>query len=267
MSFIKSLKNLFQHRYLIKSLTKKDLKVRYAGSVLGFLWSIIQPLTLLLVFSFVYSWMMKVRLDSDLGTENFTVWLYAGLLPWTFFAESISRSSSVVVDYTNLIKKTVFPSEILPLVIICSNGVNFCVGFIILLSSLLLVGIPIYFTSLLYVLIIFLLLIMMILGISWIVSCLNVYFRDLGQIVAVLLNIWFYLSAIIFPMSVVPEKYRGLFFWNPLTHVIDGFRMALLNNQLLNFEGLQYLAISAIVLFLAGFYLFQKTKKGFVDVL
>jgi lipopolysaccharide transport system permease protein len=262
-----TLRNIFSNYFLIKNLTKKDLKIKYSGSAMGLIWTIIHPLMLLIVYSVVFSWMLKVKVGMELGTNNFTVWLFCGLLPWIFFADSINRSTSIVIDNTNLIKKTTFPSEILPVVILLSNGINFLIGLVILIITILITGHHFYISSLFIMAVYILPLILFSLGLSWLMSSLNVFLRDIGQIVAVIINLWFYLTTIIYPKSVIPTKYQGVFFWNPLTHVVEGVRSALLKNQFTGITELIYLYLFSIVAFVFGQYIFQKLKKGFVDVL
>ncbi|MHA7965775.1 ABC transporter permease [Paenibacillus sp. CAU 1782] len=245
----------------------RDLKNRYAGSMMGFVWSIIHPLTTLAIYSLVFSWMLNVRVGLEFGTDNFTVWMFAGLLPWILFSETLSRSTTLVIDNTNLIKKTIFPSEILPVSLLLSNLINFSIGYIILLFGIMLTGGSISFISIVLSITYFFPLIMMTLGFSWLCSSMNVFFRDLSQLVGVLLNIVFYASAIIYPLSVIPEKVRGYFFWNPLVHVVEGIRSSLFKAELIQNEKLIYLYVISLIIFLSGQYIFHKTKKGFVDVL
>jgi len=259
--------SIFTNRYLIKNFMIKDLKNRYTGSVMGFLWTIVHPLTILTVYSLVFSWMLKMRIGEELGTSNFSVWLYAGLLPWLLFAETLGRSTTTVLDHANLIKKTVFPSEILHVSLLLSNLVNFFIGFVILICGVLITGSSLHIVSLIYSIIYILPLLLLTLGFSWLCSALNVFFRDLGQLVSVILNIWFYATTIIYPVSVVPETIRGYFFWNPLVHVIEGMRASILKGALGSSEGLLYLYIFSVGIFVIGQFVFQKTKKGFVDVI
>ncbi|WP_311080226.1 ABC transporter permease [Paenibacillus polymyxa] len=262
-----TLKSIFNHKYLIKNFMVKDLKNRYQGSMMGFLWSIIHPLTTLAVYSLVFSWMLKMRVGMELGTNNFTLWMFAGLLPWIFFSETLSRATSVVLDNSNLIKKTVFPSEILPISLLLSNAVNFLIGFLILIGGMFFLGQHVSGLSLLYVLVYIFPLVLFTLGFCWLCASLNVFFRDLGQIVSVVLNIVFYASAIIYPIHVVPQKFQGWFFWNPLIHVVQGIRDALFKLQFIEDRELIYLYTFSIIVFCLGQYIFQKSKKGFVDVL
>ena len=262
-----TVKSILFNKYLVKNFMIRDLKNRYAGSMIGFVWSVIHPLTTLAIYSLVFSWMLNVRVGLEFGTDNFTVWMFAGLLPWIFFSETLSRSTSLVIDNTNLIKKTVFPSEVLPVSLLLSNAINFIIGFMILLAGIYFTGGSIEFVSLIYVLVYVLPLVLMILGFSWLCASLNVFFRDLGQLVGVLLNVIFYASAIIYPLNVIPEKFREWFFWNPLVHVVDGMRLSLFKSELSNRDGLLYLYVFSLLIFVIGQYIFQKTKKGFVDVL
>lgn len=262
-----TIKSIFAHLYLIRNFMFKDLKNRYAGSMMGFVWSIIHPLTTLAVYSIVFSWMLKMRVGLELGTDNFTIWMFAGLLPWIYFSETLNRSTSVVLDNSNLIKKTVFPSEILPISLLLSNAVNFLIGFVILIGGIFLTGGDFSLVSLPFVIVYVIPLSLFTLGLSWLCASLNVFFRDLGQLVTVLLNIIFYASSIIYPVTVVPDKVKDWLFFNPMIHVVEGIRRGLFKLEFISNDGLLYLYIFSIFIFVFGQYIFQKTKKGFVDVL
>lgn len=262
-----TLRSLFVHRFLIKNFMIKDLKNRYAGSMMGFLWSILHPLTTLAVYSIVFSWMLNMRVGLELGTDNFTVWMFAGLLPWILFSETLNRSTTVVLDHSNLIKKTVFPSEILPISLLLSNAINFIIGFVILLGGIYFTGGRFSLISIMYVFIYIVPLAMFTVGLGWLCGSLNIFFRDLGQIVTVILNIIFYASSIIYPLNVIPENLRAWFFFNPMIHVVEGIRDSLFKTELISNQELIYLYGFSIFMFVFGQFIFQKTKKGFVDVL
>lgn len=262
-----TLKSIYKNMYLIKSLSLKDLKSRYSGSIMGFLWTIIQPLVTLTVYSVVFSWMLNMKVGLETGTDNFSVWLFTGLLAWIFFSETLSRCTSIIIENSNLIKKTLFPSEILHISILLSNGVNFLIGLAILAVAIIITGAKVSLSGIFILMIYIIPLTLITLGLSWIASCLNVFFRDFGQLVTVILNVWFYANAIIFPISVVPDEFKPLFYYNPLFQIVDGFRLGLFKGQFLDIGAMMYLYVIAIIVFIIGQYLFQKTKKGFVDVL
>ena len=246
----------------------RDIKSRYAGSILGILWSVLHPAALIFTYYFVFSVVLKIRLGPEFDDANFTVWLISGLLPWIFFSDVLSRSSSVIVNNRNLITKTQFPSEILPLITLISGLTNhlITISLFMLIATCVSAISPSF--SMLLILPYTIITCIFALGLAWIISSINVYLRDIEQLIGILLNLWFYFTPIIYPISSVPEKYINLLKINPLFHISDGYRMILLNKlDLLSINGLSYIFVVSIAVLGLGGIIFKKLKGGFGDIL
>lgn len=242
----------------------RDLKVRYVGSLMGFFWSVIHPLVLLVSYSFVFSVIFQVR-PHIASTENFAVFLFCGILPWLYFQDTVLRSCRSVTDHANLLRKTLFPSEILPITVLLSNLVTHLVGLAILLAALLYLGLlgwtvlllPLYLVPLM----------VLSLGLGWLAAALQVFLRDTAQVLTVLLIFWFWFTPIFYPVEMVPEPYRFWIDLNPVGPAVDGYRRLLLENRGPDAASLLWLTGWALASFAAGGWVFRHTKREFVDVL
>lgn len=257
---------LYRHRAIIWSFVKRDLLARYKGSTVGLFWSVIHPLIMLVLYTFVFSTILKVRVGISEGTEQFALYLFCGLLPWNAFAEGLSRSTSVVVENANLIKRTVFPSEILPVYPVIAGIVNELIGFAILLGALLVVGHPITPVMLLLPAI-FLLQFVMTTGLAWIIAGTTVFIRDLGQMLGVMLTLGVFLTPIFYPPSVVPQGLRILLMVNPMYALVEAYRSLILKGQLPAWGSVTLLASIGAVAFVVGYQVFTRMKPAFADVL
>jgi len=264
--FSNFLRKIYVQRGLIRNFVVRDLKARYIGSFMGFFWSVIHPIVLLVSYTFVFHVIFGQRPAPDSGTTSFPLFLFCSILPWLFFSDTLQRSSTVVIDNANLVTKTLFPSEILPLTILLAGLVNHLIGFAILLCILLftLGKISLY---ILLVPVYFLLLMMFTLGISWFVASLNVFIRDISQILSVILTFWFWFTPIFYSPERFPARFRFVVRWNPLAHVVTGYRDCLLRMRMPNLKILSLLAVGSFLIFAAGGLFFRKTKREFVDVL
>ena len=260
------LQKIYVQRGLIRNFVVRDLKARYIGSFMGFFWSVIHPIVLLVSYTFVFSVIFGLRPLPDTGTTSFPLFLFCSILPWLFFQETLQRSSTVLIENANLITKTLFPSEILPLVVLLSGLVNHLIGFAILLVillftlgkiSLFILFVPVYFF----------LLMLFTLGISWFVSSLNVFVRDVSQVLSVILTFWFWFTPIFYSIDRFPPKMLFLVQWNPLAHFVGGYRDCLLRMRMPDLSVLAVLAVASLLIFVAGGMFFRKTKREFVDVL
>ena len=251
---------------MIKSMAIRDIRARYVGSFLGIFWSIIHPLTQLLIYYFVFSVILKIKLGPEYGETNFAVWLVAGLLPWMFFADVLTRSPGAVLEQSSLVSKTVFPSEILPLTLLIAAIINHLIGVVIFIGLLVFFG---YGITLKILLIIPILLTTAIfaLGLSWMLSALNVFLRDIGQIIGVFVNIWFFLTPIVYPRHLIPKNLQFFYGLNPLVYSVEGYRASFLGTININIEGLLYLLLLGLIIFALGGLIFRKLKPAFADVL
>ncbi|MCI0625954.1 MAG: ABC transporter permease [Acidobacteria bacterium] len=257
---------LVRHRGLIKSMVARDLRSRYVGSAMGLFWSVIHPLVLLASYTFVFSVILEQRLGDESGTASFAIHLFCGILPWLVFQETLSRSSTVLIENSNLITKTLFPSEILPVSILIANLVNHLIGLGIFLVvavaylqklSWLLLLVPVYLLGLS----------LFALGLSWFVSSVQVFLRDTAQVLTVVLTFWFWLTPIFFDEQRLPQGLRLLMQLNPLAAVVTAYRKCLLRFETPSLEALLFLYLLAFSAFLAGGLFFRYTKRSFADVL
>jgi lipopolysaccharide transport system permease protein len=259
--------SFWRHRSLITALVQREVVGRYRGSFMGILWSFFNPVFMLVVYTFVFSVVFKARWSggSDSKTE-FALILFAGLIVFNFFAECFNRSPTLILSNANYVKKVVFPLEILPWITVGSALFHMVISLTVwLLAYLMLFGVP-HLTVLLFPLII-LPLLLMIMGLTWALASLGVYLRDVAQFIGILTTVLMFLSPIFYPASALPEKYQHLLMLNPLTPAIESARDILFWGKLPDFNILGiYLAGSALIAWL-GFAWFQKTRKGFADVI
>lgn len=260
--------SLVRSRELLCTLVKRELVSRYKGSLLGIVWSFLIPLVMLVIYTVVFSGIFKSRWGGE-GAENkveFAIILFAGLAVFNFFAECITRAPGIIVSNSNLVKKVVFPLEILSWVTIFSALFNTLVSLIVLLAVQLGLGSSIPWTVVLFPLII-VPLVFIALGLVWFVSSLSVFIRDVGQITGLVTTGLLFLSAVFFPASALPEGYRWLAFINPIAIVVEWSRGVLIYGTLPSLTGMAVMTVASLVVAYLGFVWFQKSRKGFADVL
>lgn len=257
---------LYRHRALIWSFVKRDLLARYKGSAVGLFWSVIHPLIMLGLYTFVFSTVLKVRVGVSEGTEQFALYLFCGLLPWNAFAEGLNRSTGVIFENANLIKRNVFPSEILPVYPVIAGVVTELIGFAILVVALLLTGHPIRPVMLLLP-VILLLQVVLTVGLAWIIAGTTVFIRDLGQMLGVMLTLGIFLTPIFYPPSVVPQGMRIFLAVNPMYALVEAYRSLILKGQFPAWGSVALLASVAAVVFLVGYRVFTRMQPAFADVL
>lgn len=259
---------LYPHRGLYWQLLKRDIASKYRGSALGILWSVLNPLLMLCVYTFVFSVVFSARwlASGEQPKAEFALILFAGLMIHTLAAETLLRAPQMITSQVNYVKKVVFPLQVMPLVPLGSALFNYGISLAILLSVQIFVKGSLPLSTLLVPLII-LPYVIALAGAAWILASLGVYLRDITQVVGLLVSMLMFLSPIFFPVEALPEAWRGVMYANPLTLIITEARKVLLWNETPNWMALlQYLA-AASVFAIAGFYWFQKTRKGFADVL
>lgn len=263
VNFVRSLS---RRRGLIWNLVARDFKQRYIGSSMGWLWAVVHPLVLLASYTFVFAVIFKVRLGPEAGTSSYPVFLFAGMLPWLLFQETVQRSANSMVDYANLITKSVFPAELIPLAIFLSNALNHLVGILLLLAVV--VGMTQKLSALVVLLPLYILLLgLFTLGVSWLVSSLNVFLRDTAQALAIALTFWFWFTPIFFTPDRLPARLRFLADANPLAAVVSAYRSCILLSRWPSAEDLARLAAISLATFVAGGLFFRHSKRAFGDVL
>lgn len=264
---IEMVASLWRNRSLIHASVKREVLGRYRGSVLGILWSFFNPLFMLTVYTFVFSEVFKARWSA--GSESkteFALVLFAGLIIFSFFAECINRAPGLILSNPNYVKKVVFPLEIIPFVGLLSATYHMLISLgVWLVAHIFLSGIP-HATALLLPLVI-LPFAFFIMGLSWALASLGVFLRDVSQFIGVLVTTLMFLSPIFYPASALPENYRKIVYLSPLTSAIEATRDILYWGKLPNFTALAIFWLVAGVIAWLGFAWFQKTRKGFADVL
>lgn len=252
---------------LIVSLTKRDIASKYKGSLIGVLWSFIFPLLMLTVYTFVFSVVFQARWSGGEGSKTeFALVLFCGLIFFNLFSDCISRAPTLITSNVNYVKKVVFPIEILPIVSLLSSFFHFVISLIVwIIFYIIFFGVP--HATFILVPLIFIPFAMMVLGLSWFLSSLSVYVRDVTQIVGVAVMVLMYLSPIFYPVSMLPESYQVFMKLSPLTFIVESARdLMIFGNGLNIFEFFLYTAISLLTM-VFGYIWFLITKKGFADVI
>lgn len=259
---IHNVRTLYNHRELLWTWIWRDIRVRYKQSLLGGLWAILQPVSLMLMFTLVFS------IFAPLPTETvpYPIFSYTALLPWTFFATSITFSVTSLTNNMHLITKIYFPREILPLAAVGTSLLDMGIASIILVGLMLFYQVPFSLTMLLFPLLL-LVQIALTLGIAFFASAINVFYRDIRFIVPLSIQLWMYASPIIYPLKIVPAQYLPLYMLNPMAGLIEGYRSILLHGQLPNWTYLGLSAGISAVLVLAGYTYFKHVEPRFADVI
>jgi lipopolysaccharide transport system permease protein len=255
---------LFRYRGLVQILVARELKARYRGSVLGFFWSFANPLLLLLVYSFVFTRIIDRGDLADL--EPYAVFLFCGLLPWTWFSASLNESANILIVNGNLIKKVVFPVEILPVVAVLSNLCHFVFGLPILFGFLAYYGVPLRLTELIWFPAVVAVQLCLTLGLSMILAALTVHFRDVKDLLANALTLWFFASPILYEMSAVPPEARAVMELNPFAHLAISYQEILFREGPFgHWKWLLAVAGGSGGLFLLGYWFFDRLRDSFAE--
>jgi lipopolysaccharide transport system permease protein len=258
------LKTLFSYRELLFILTRKELKVRYRGSVLGFFWSLLNPILTMAVYSFVFSIVLRA------GIQEFMIFLICALLPFNFLANSVNIGSGSIISNSNLVNKIYFPREIIPLSIVFSNLINYLLELIALFIVLAIFGFKFYIFLYLLPVVIFIQLFMVI-GITLLTSALNVFFRDLQHIITIVMMIWFFGTPIIYPLEMVPEKFQLFIKINPMTIYAAYYRNIFYYVKYpegAGFPSIQETMVAlgiTMLIFFIGYFVFKKLDPRFAE--
>lgn len=263
------LRSVNTNQSLILKLVKMDIASRYTGSVLGFGWLFFQPILMLTIYTFVFSFVFNARWDHTVeqSRSEFALILFAGLIIHGFLAEILNRSPNIILTNVNYVKKVVFPIEILSVVNILSTTVTTTFSIMILVIGNIIFNQSIYITVLLIPIVLFPFCFLM-LGMSWILASLGVYVRDIAQFTGILTTMLLFLSPIFYPLSTLPEQLQwAMLFLNPLTFIVEETRAILLFDKSVNWLGLLLYTTISLIFMKVGFEFFQKTRRGFSDVL
>ncbi|MFZ1853017.1 MAG: ABC transporter permease [Nitrosomonas sp.] len=255
---------------LIFQLTKREIISRYRGSFLGILWTIINPILILAIYTFVFGFVFKVRLDQSSSSENdqfsFALLLFSGLIVYNIFSDCLSRSPGLVLANINYVKKIIFPLDILPWVNLGATLFHAAISLLVFLIALLLIKHSIYWTVI-WIPVILTPFLLLTLGISWFLAATGVFVRDIGQFIGLALTMLLFLSPVFYPASALPESIRDYLFLNPLSFIIEQLRAVALYGQLPDWQGLAIYTLIGLIFAQIGFVWFEKTRKGFADVL
>jgi ABC-type polysaccharide/polyol phosphate export permease len=261
----RNLRALARYRGLIQSLVARELKARYRGSVLGFFWSFINPLLLLLVYSFVFNYVLPAKFEGI--AKHYELFLFCGLLPWTWFSSSLIESAGVLISGGNLIKKVLFPAEVLPIVTVLANMVHFFFGLPILVVFLLYFDAPIGAVELAWFPVVVLVQLIFTLGCALLLSALTVHFRDIRDILGHIITMWFFATPIIYPYTQMKEAWqKSILNVNPMAH------LAITYQEILFFDGpvghwkwLLAVGVAAVLFFLFGYFVFDRMRDTFAE--
>lgn len=264
------LKQLADYRELLRTLVSKDIRSRYKGSVLGFAWNFAIPLLQLLVFWLLFGLIVRVKLD---GPYSYAVFLFTGLLPWNFLANSVTGGSVSIVSNANLVKKIYFPLQILPTTTVISQFISLLLGMVVLAVVILAFGVG--FSAMLLLLpLVFLIQMIFCTALAFLFACANVFYRDVQHILGIIVMAWMYVTPVLYPLSQVEQRVAeaGKYAWaptamqlNPMTGIITAYQSIILDHQAPDWAWLGYSAAVAVVLFVASFTLFNRYKFRFEE--
>lgn len=256
---IERIKDIIEYRDMIASLVKRDLRGRYMGSVLGFLWSFVNPLGQIIIYTIVFTFIFRT------GLENYYIYMVAGLIPWLFFSGALSEGSFCIRSQSEMIKKIYFPREVLPIACVTSQFVNMLFCFVVIFAILIVTGYGMSLKAVAFLPLVMIIEYILTLGGVLIVSCVTVYFRDLQQIVGLLLMGWIYATPIMYSIDMIPDFIRPLYTYiNPMTPIINAYH-DILYYKVVPTGDIWISALEGIVLLVIGFALFGHLEFGFAE--
>jgi ABC-type polysaccharide/polyol phosphate export permease len=259
-----NLRHLFRYRGLVSALVARELKARYRGSVLGFLWSFINPLLLLLIYTFIFTVVQPAAVGDR--PDHFALFMFCGILPWTWFASSLLESSNVLIAGGNLIRKVLFPAEVLPIVTVFAGLAHFFLGLPILVAFLVYYRVPVIWTDLLWFPVVVLIQLVLTLGLALFLSALTVHFRDVRDLLSNLITLWFFATPIVYTMAQAPPAVQRLLNLNPFTHLAVAYQEVLLIPGPFA-QGERLLAVGAVSLLVlfAGYFFFDRLRDTLAE--
>lgn len=258
---LRNFQEIYQYRSLIMALVGRHLAMRYRGSLLGFLWTLLNPLCLMLVYTLVFRY--YIRFDQ---VENYTIFLFCGLLPWLWLSSGLLEATNSIVSSGHLITKSMFPAHILPVVAVITAMVNFVLSLPLLFIFMWFAGVPFHATLLLLPLII-LAQAVIIFGLSLALGALNVHFRDVQHVVGNLLTFLFFLCPILYPITVVPEELTFTMEWNPLAVLTTMYQQVILHGEVPGFAAVGFIGLTGVVALIIGSLVFDHFRETFAELL
>ena len=259
---INSISELYRYRDLLGIWTLREVRVRYKQSILGGAWAILQPLALMVIFTIVFGYFVKI----PTGGIPYPLFSYSALLPWTFFATSINFAVISIVGNMNLVTKIYFPREILPIASIGAAFFDYCIAFLMYLALMVLYRFPLQIT-LLFLPLLLLVQVLLTLGIAFLTSALLVFYRDVRFIIPLILQLWFYLCPIVYPLNLVPQRFLFLYQLNPLAVLIENYRRVTLLGQQPQWDTLGLAFVLSLLAFLGGYLFFKRSEQTFADLI
>ncbi len=265
--FFHFIKNLYKIRFMLKAMALRELKETYVGSLFGFFWAVLNPLSQIVIYGIVFGSFFKGSPPPEYGTDSYFLYLVAGLIPWQFFAQTVGTTTDVLLSYRNLVKRAAgFPSEVLPIVTVISNVISAIVSIALLFAIVVaftreaspyMLGVFVYlfFASIICV------------GMGWLLSSLTVFLRDIPQVIGLVITGMFFFTPIFYSPSIVPPKALFLMKLNPMYHVVEGYRLAVLAGKPLPAANFVYLIIASIFILSIGGLTFRKLKPEFAEVM
>lgn len=260
-NMLERIKEIYAYREMIFSLVKRDLKGRYKGSVLGFLWTFLNPLLQLAVYTMVFSTIMRA------GIKDYYLFLFVALIPWIFFSTSLTGGASCIIAQQDMVKKIYFPREVLPIAYVTSQFVNMLLSFLVIFLVLLLAGYPLLPEAVCCLPLIMAVEYILALGFTMIMSAATVYIRDLEYILGIFMMAWQFLTPVLYSIDQAPEKVRWIFWVNPMTYVITAYRDILYYGKMPQLETLVFAAVIGLVMLTAGWFSFRYFQRRFVEEL
>jgi lipopolysaccharide transport system permease protein len=253
-------KNIYNYRELLKTNIKKEIRGKYKHSFLGVLWSFLNPLLQIAIYAIIFPIILKTE------QENYVIFLCVALIPWTYFTTVVTQSTGVVISNANIIKKVYFPREILPISVVSSATVNFMISTLIILAFVLFSGMGITWYLCFYPLILLIQYILSI-AISFFVSSMTVYLRDLEHLIGIAIMVLFYGTPIVYSLQGLPPMYSKILSLNPMAHIIEAYRAIFYYQTMPNFKGLGIITLVSIILCVLGYKVFKKLEKRFAEEL
>jgi lipopolysaccharide transport system permease protein len=251
---------------LIYTFAKRELLGRYNGSALGIAWAVLTPVVMITIFTFIFAGIFGARFGASSSHWDYALYLFCGLLPWTMFQESVQQSASTIIVHANLVKRVVFPLETLPAAQVFAAVGNQLFATVGLLIATLAIQRELHLTTL-WLPVLLLPQLLFALGVAWLIASLGVFLRDIAQGITLLLMAWMYLTPIIYPESIVPDRFRLLINVNPFTPLVRSYRRIFLDGAPPDWRGLAYFTAVAILVCLFGYWWFARTRKSFADVI
>ena len=253
---------LYKHKELLLELVKREIKSKYKQSVLGYAWVLLVPLINLLVMTVVFSFFIRI----PTGNVPYAIYLFAALVPWLFTLNATTLATSSVVQNSNLITKISLPGQIFPLASLCAKTIDFVLNFIIMIILMMIFGVTLKWT-LIFIPLVFAVHFLLMLGISYILSSINVYFRDVENVIGVFMTMWMYLTPIFYPPEIVPNSIRVIFNLNPMTPLINSYRNIILYGVPPPWQSFAFVTLMSVIIFMLGSYIFKNLSRNFADVI